>query len=121
MAVAPVDETLTLADLTRDPYPIYKRMRAETPIVQVPAANRIFLTKAKHTKMVKDDPELYSSDDPVTPMRRAFLAHTLMRKDGEEHRRERMAMTSPAKKAKPETLPVSPALFSPGTPGALGL
>ncbi|MBO6855435.1 cytochrome P450 [Roseibium sp.] len=92
MAVAPVDETLTLADLTRDPYPIYKRMRAETPIVQVPAANRIFLTKAKHTKMVKDDPELYSSDDPVTPMRRAFLAHTLMRKDGEEHRRERMAM-----------------------------
>ena len=28
---------------------------------------------------------------------------------------------SPAKKAKPETLPVSPVLFSPGTPGALGL
>ncbi|WP_068115991.1 cytochrome P450 [Tropicimonas marinistellae] len=92
MAVAPVDETLTLADLTRDPYPIYRRMRAETPIVRVPAANRIFLTKAKHTKMVKEDPELYSSDDPVTPMQRAFQAHTLMRKDGVEHRRERMAM-----------------------------
>ena len=29
--------------------------------------------------------------------------------------------SSPAKKAKPETLPVSTALFSPGTPGALGL
>jgi hypothetical protein len=92
MAVAPVDETLTLTELTRDPYPIYRRMRAQTPIVRVPAASRIFLTKAKHTKMVKDDPELFSSDDPVTPMRRAFLAHTLMRKDGEEHRRERMAM-----------------------------
>lgn len=92
MAVAPVDETLTLAELTRNPYPVYRRMRAETPIVRVPAASRIFLTKAKHTKMVKDDPELFSSDDPVTPMRRAFLAHTLMRKDGEEHRRERMAM-----------------------------
>lgn len=92
MAVAPVNETLTLAELTRDPYPVYRRMRAETPIVQVPAARRIFLTKARHTKMVKDDPELFSSDDPVTPMRRAFLAHTLMRKDGEEHRRERMAM-----------------------------
>jgi len=92
MVVAPVDETLTLAELTRDPYPVYRRMRAETPIVRVPAASRIFLTRAKHTKMVKDDPELFSSDDPVTPMRRAFLAHTLMRKDGEEHRRERMAM-----------------------------
>lgn len=92
MATAPVDETLTLAQLTRDPYPIYRRMRAETPIVQVPAANRVFLTKAKHTRMVKDDPVLFSSDDPVTPMRRAFRAHTLMRKDGDEHRRERMAM-----------------------------
>lgn len=92
MAEAPVDETLTLDELTRDPYPIYKRMRAETPIVRVPAANRIFLTKAIHTKMAKEDPELYSSDDPVTPMHRAFQAHTLMRKDGEEHRRERMAM-----------------------------
>ncbi|MEM5583209.1 cytochrome P450 [Roseibium sp. AS2] len=92
MATAPVDESLTLEQLTRDPYPIYRRMRAETPIVRVPAANRIFLTRAKHTRMVKDDPELFSSDDPVTPMRRAFLAHTLMRKDGDEHRRERMAM-----------------------------
>lgn len=92
MATAPVDETLTLAQLTRDPYPVYRRMRAETPIVQVPAANRVFLTKAKHTRMVKDDPVLFSSDDPVTPMRRAFRAHTLMRKDGDEHRRERMAM-----------------------------
>ncbi len=92
MTAVPVDDTLTLAELTRDPYPIYRRMRAETPIISVPAANRIFLTKAKHTKMVKEDPELYSSDDPVTPMRRAFQAHTLMRKDGEAHRRERMAM-----------------------------
>ncbi|MEP3045199.1 MAG: cytochrome P450 [Roseibium sp.] len=92
MAVAPVDETLTLDELTRDPYPIYRRMRAQSPIVSVPAANRIFLTKAKHTKMVKEDPVLFSSDDPVTPMRRAFQAHTLMRKDGAEHRGERMAM-----------------------------
>lgn len=92
MALAPVDESVTLAQLANDPYPIYKRMRAESPIISVPAANRIFLTKAKHTKMAKETPELYSSDDPVTPMHRAFQAHTLMRKDGPEHRRERMAM-----------------------------
>lgn len=92
MTTAPVEERVTLDDLTRDPYPIYRRMRAETPIVDVPAARRIFLTKAKHTRMVKDNAELYSSDDPKTPMERAFQAHTLMRKDGDEHRRERMAM-----------------------------
>jgi cytochrome P450 len=92
MALAPVNDTVTLADLARDPYPIYARMRAETPIVNVPAAKRIMITKAKHTRMIKDNAELYSSDDPVTPMQRAFQAHTLMRKDGPEHRRERMAM-----------------------------
>lgn len=92
MAQAPVDNTVTLEDLARDPYAIYKRMRAETPICSVPVARRIFLTKARHTKMAKENPELYSSDDPVTPMQRAFQAHTLMRKDGDEHRRERMAM-----------------------------
>ncbi len=92
MASAPIDNTVTLQQLTDDPYPIYQRMRAQTPIVSVPAANRIMLTKAVHTKMVKETPELFSSDDPKTPMTRAFQAHTLMRKDGVEHRKERMAM-----------------------------
>lgn len=92
MALAPVDNTVTLQDFTNDPYPIYRRMRATAPIVSVPAANRIMLTKAVHTKMVKEAPELFSSDDPKTPMTRAFQAHTLMRKDGTEHRKERMAM-----------------------------
>jgi hypothetical protein len=41
---------------------------------------------------VKDNAALFSSDDPNTPMKRAFLAHTLMRKDHDEHRTERMAM-----------------------------
>ena len=47
------------------------------------------LTKAADTKYVKDNWELFSSDDPNTPMRRAFQAHTLMRKDGRAHNRER--------------------------------
>ena len=51
-----------------------------------------FLTKAADTKYVKDNAALFSSDDPNTPMKRAFLAHTLMRKDHDEHRTERMAM-----------------------------
>ena len=92
MALAPVNTAVTLQQLADDPYPIYQQMRAQTPIVSVPAANRIMLTKAVHTKMVKEDPERFSSDDPVTPMARAFQAHTLMRKDGAEHRAERMAM-----------------------------
>lgn len=90
--LAPLDEAITLDALDRDPFPIYRRLRAEAPVVRVKSAGRTLLTKAADTKYVKDNPELFSSDDPNTPMKRAFWAHTLMRKDGEEHLRERMAM-----------------------------
>lgn len=90
--LAPVDETITLDALDRDPFPIYRRLRAQAPVCRVKSAGRTFLTKAADTKYVKDNPDLFSSDDPNTPMKRAFWAHTLMRKDGDEHRRERMAM-----------------------------
>jgi len=92
MPLAPVNDSVGIDALTLDPYPIYRQMRAETPVVRVTSVGRTFLTKAAFTKMVKDDPETFSSDDPNTPMKPAFQAHTLMRKDRAEHRRERMAM-----------------------------
>lgn len=92
MPLAPVNADVGMDQLTLDPYPIYRRMRAETPVVRVEGVKRTFLTKAAHTRLVKDNPELFSSNDPNTPMQPAFRAHTLMRKDGDEHRRERMAM-----------------------------
>jgi cytochrome P450 len=92
MALAPLNTAVTIDQLTDDPYPIYRRMRAETPVVRVESVGRTFVTKAAEAKLVKDNPELFSSDDPNTPMKPAFKAHTLMRKDGVEHRRERMAM-----------------------------
>lgn len=88
----PLDETTTIADLTRDPYPVYRRYRHETPIVRVAAAKRILVTKADDTKAIKDDPELWSSNDPGTPMEVAFQRQTLMRRDGADHARERGAM-----------------------------
>src|SRR5450631_4609261 len=90
--LAPLDETITIEELTRDPYPIYRRLRREAPVLRVKSVGRTFLTKAADTQYVKDNAALFSSDDPNTPMKRAFLAHTLMRKDHDEHRTERMAM-----------------------------
>ncbi len=89
---APIDNSITGEQLFLDPYAIYKRLRAETPVVQVTALKRTFLTKAADTKYVKNTPELFSSNDPNTPMQPAFQAQTLMRKDGQDHLRERMAM-----------------------------
>jgi len=92
MPLAPLDDSISIQDLIRDPYPIYKRLRATAPVLRVKSVGRTLLTKAADTRAVKDNPTLFSSDDPDTPMERAFEAHTLMRKDGEEHMRERMAM-----------------------------
>jgi cytochrome P450 len=92
LADVPVDETIGIAQLQSDPYPIYRRLRAETPVVRVPATKRIMLTRASETKFVKENWQLFSSNDPLTPMQRAFQAHTLMRKDGEAHACERNAM-----------------------------
>ncbi|MGI9363847.1 MAG: cytochrome P450 [Rhizobiaceae bacterium] len=89
---APIDETISLHDLINKPYPIYQRLRNEAPVLQVKSVRRTMLTKADDTRYVKENPQIFSSDDPNTPMKRAFRAHTLMRKDGEDHRRERMAM-----------------------------
>src|SRR3954454_9104932 len=92
VTLAPLDDTITLAELTRDPYPIYRRLRREAPVSRVKSVGRTFITKWADTKAIKDNAKLFSSDDPNTPMKRAFLAHTLMRKDHDEHRAERIAM-----------------------------
>ncbi|WP_408635142.1 cytochrome P450 [Paracoccus binzhouensis] len=92
LPIAPLDETITIDQLTLAPYPIYRRLRAEAPVLRVKSVGRTFLTKAADCKFVKDTPAIFSSDDPNTPMKRAFQAHTLMRKDGPEHMAERMAM-----------------------------
>ena len=99
MNLPPEDSSITLEQLDQNPFPIYKRLRAEAPVVHVKSAGRTFVTKAKDTKFVKDNPVIFSSDDPNTPMKRAFWAHTLMRKDGDAHLTERMAM-APAFAAK---------------------
>lgn len=88
----PVDAAIQLAHLQSDPYTIYRRLRAQSPVVRIPAIKRIMLTKAADTKHVKENWQLFSSDDPLTPMTRAFQAQTLMRKDGEAHACERGAM-----------------------------
>ena len=90
--LAPLIEDITLDQLNCDPYPIYNSLRLKVPVARIKSVGRTFITKAEDTRFVKDNPDLFSSDDPNTPMKRAFWAHTLMRKDGEDHLRDRMAM-----------------------------
>ena len=66
--LAPLDETISLHDMDRDPFPIYRRLRAQAPVVRVKSVGRTLLTRAADTKYIKDHPELFSSDDHNTPM-----------------------------------------------------
>ncbi|HBP58800.1 MAG TPA: cytochrome, partial [Alphaproteobacteria bacterium] len=62
--LAPLDEEITLQQLDEDPYPIYQRLRRDAPVLRVKATGRTLLTKAEDTKYVKDNPALFSSNDP---------------------------------------------------------
>lgn len=88
----PTDTTTTLAMLESNPASVYRRLRSETPIVRLAALGRIVFSKADDTHQIKSDTEHFGCYDTTTPMQRAFRGHTLMRKDGPEHLKERNAM-----------------------------
>jgi cytochrome P450 len=99
MPLTPIDDTITFAQLVEDPYPVYRRLRMEAPICRVPVTRQIFITRAEDTAWIKANPDIFISRDDDHPMSEAMEGTTLMRKDGMEHRRERMAM-APALSAK---------------------
>lgn len=89
----PVDTQTTAEMLEHAPGDVYARLRKTTPIVRLQAlGGRIVFTKAADTTRVKTDAEHFGSTDTKSPMQRAFGGHTLMRKDGCSHLRERHAM-----------------------------
>lgn len=88
----PVDTDITIDQLVTDPYPTYERLRKESPVIKVAALNQIVLTKADDAKAVKENPAVFSSREPDSPMVRAFRARPLIQKDGTEHRQDRMAL-----------------------------
>ena len=52
-SLAPLDETITIAELTRDPYPIYRRLRREAPVLRVKSVGRTRTTSAVGLGCVK--------------------------------------------------------------------
>jgi cytochrome P450 family 104 len=92
-AQIPLDTLTTPEMLENTPTQVYARLRDTTPIVRLQAlGGRIIFTKAEDVTRVKTDAEHFWSSDTVSPMHRAFGGHTLMRKDGCPHLREREAM-----------------------------
>ena len=88
--VTTLGEDVRLTDLWSDPYPIYARLRREEPVAWVPAANRYLVTRHEDIVALERQPEIFSADEENSLMKRV-MGHSLLRKDGASHRRERVA------------------------------
>ncbi len=71
-----------------DPYPTLARMRAETPVCFVPELGATLLTRRDDIHTCEKNVAVFSSDQPGGLMN-VLMGRNMMRKDGDEHRRER--------------------------------
>ena len=89
-------ESIELGHLWDDPYPIYAALRRDQPIAWVPAAGRYLVTRQADCMEIERNTEVFSNTEKPTLAERV-MGEVLMRKDGELHRRERIALEAPLK------------------------
>lgn len=94
-------ESITVADLDRDPYPIYSRLRKESPVAYVPAVNLWLVTRAKDVEFVTTHPELFTAEVTDSVLDRSFKGKSLLTMDGAEHIAMRKSLDS---KYRPRTV-----------------
>jgi cytochrome P450 len=78
-------ESITVADLDRDPYPIYARLRNEEPVAYVPAVNLWLVTRAQDVEYVTTHPDLFTAQVTDSTLDRSFKGKSLLTMDGDEH------------------------------------
>jgi cytochrome P450 len=87
----PVISDVTFAELLDDPYPTFKRARDMAAIVRIEAANLMVATRYDDIMAMERDSETFSSVNPQSLVNKV-MGHTMMRKDGADHARERKAV-----------------------------
>ncbi|MCE9622399.1 MAG: cytochrome P450 [Actinomycetia bacterium] len=87
----PSIEGVTVADLDRDPYPLYARMRATQPVAWVPAVNLWMVTRWDDVHRVTTDEETFTAVVESSPVDRCFGQPTIITTDGQVHRELRKA------------------------------
>ncbi|BCT75351.1 cytochrome P450 [Sinomonas cyclohexanicum] len=87
---APVADYVRIEDLYADPYPIYQRLRAESPVAWVPAVGRYMVTSFEACHRIEQDAQTFSADEEGSLMKRS-MGHSMLRKDDPEHQVDRAA------------------------------
>jgi cytochrome P450 len=93
-ATRTVGESVTLADLERDPYPIYARLREDEPVSWVPAVQLWLVTRYDDVRYVDQTPEVFTaSTDPSTLNR--TMGVNMLGSEGEDQQRIRRVLEPP--------------------------
>ena len=87
MSSAPVIN-IDPAAFWHDPYPILAQMRDSAPICYVPELGATLITRRDDIHTCEKNVNVFSSDQPGGLMN-VLMGHNMMRKDGDEHRKER--------------------------------
>ena len=89
-----VGESITLAALERDPYPIYARLREEEPVAWVPAVQLWLVTRYDDVRSVDLTPEIFTArTDPSTLNR--TMGRNMLGSEGHDQQRIRRITESP--------------------------
>lgn len=78
-------DTITIAALEADPFPIYARMRATDPIAPVPAANCWFATRWSDIEAITRNPD-FTAVSTDAPINQAFGTPNVLTSEGDIHR-----------------------------------
>jgi cytochrome P450 len=93
-ATRTVGESVTLADLERDPYPIYARLREDEPVSWVPAVQLWLVTRYDDVRYVDQTPEVFTAaTDPSTLNR--TMGVNILGSEGEDQQRIRRVLEPP--------------------------
>ena len=84
----PVEFNIVYEDFFKNPYPMLAELRKKAPISFVPQLNAILLSKHEDIFVCEKNTAVFSSIQPDGLMTR-LMGQNMMRKDGDEHKRER--------------------------------
>jgi cytochrome P450 len=90
-SIASFAASVTVEDLERDPFPIYRRLRDEAPVCHLPAVELTLVTRWDDVHHVALHPELFTADVDSSPLART-LGPNVLTVDGERQKRIRATM-----------------------------
>jgi hypothetical protein len=89
-------ESLTVADLEDDPYPIYAHLRKHAPVAYMPCLDVWMVTRWADVESALTSPDLFPAHVDDSPTERALGGVSMMTTDGEPAKQYRRPFDAPS-------------------------